>query len=206
MHINVTHEECKRCGRCCVKGGPVLHTSDRVLVVDGILSPVDLLTIRRGEPGFDPCHNKVVMLESELIKVRGRDKIGTCKFYDPQRYACLIYDKRPMECRLLKCWDTKELEAVFMRDLLIRRDLVPPGTALFELIERHDLVFDLRKITEILLNSSDSCMGNTSIINKLIEEERCFRQKVIRELSIGEAELDFFFGRPLEEVVAVLGP
>ena len=206
MHINVTDEECKRCGKCCNKGGPVLHTPDRMLVVNGILSPADLLTIRKGEPGFDPCSNRVVLLEKELIKIRGVSKIGMCKFFDSKRHACSIYDSRPLECKLLKCWDTSELESIFMKDLLQRKDLIPVSTLLFELIENHDRVFDIRKITQGLPNFPGFGSENFSVIERAIREESRFRQEVINGLSLKETDMDFFFGRSLEEVFKVLNP
>jgi len=183
-----------------------LHTPDRVLVVNGTLSPADLLTIRRGEPGLDPRTNRVVLLENELIKIRGVNKIGACKFFDSQMHACSIYGTRPVECKLLKCWDTRELESIFMKDLLQRKDLIPAGAALFELIENHDKVFDIKKITEALSGFPGPGSWNFSVIEKVVREERRFRQKVMKDLSFKEADMDFFFGRSLEEVFAVSGP
>jgi hypothetical protein len=40
---------CRRCGRCCRLGGPALHTADLPLILQGRLTPAELVTLRRGE-------------------------------------------------------------------------------------------------------------------------------------------------------------
>ncbi len=199
MHHNVTQKECKRCGKCCVKGGPALHTKDRGLVVSGSLMPVDLITIRRGEPVFDPLSNQVIMLEKELIKIRGKDKIGECKFFDSAVNSCLIYHKRPLECRLLKCWDTSDLENVYMKDLLSRKDLIPEGTILYKIVEKHSSIFDMCKITPFLLQQKKEAYGKTEL-EEIVQKEEQFRQSISQELSLNRLEMDFFFGRPIKEL------
>ena len=46
--------ECKRCGTCCIKGGPVLHSVDLALITEGVIRPDQLVVIRHGEPAYNP--------------------------------------------------------------------------------------------------------------------------------------------------------
>ncbi len=201
MQHNVSQTECKRCGKCCVAGGPALHLEDRELVVRGQLQPADMVTYRLGEPAFDPVTRQVIVLEVELIKLRGVRKIGACKFYDQKGHRCEIYNLRPLECRLLKCWDTRELEAVFMQNLLCREDLIPKNTGLWRLIERHDNLFNMREITGLFLAEREELGKAGKLIKELGEKELAFRQSVANELDLDEASLDFFLGRPVVEVL-----
>ncbi len=196
---NVRMQECKRCGRCCRAGGAVLHLKDRQLVVSGYLKPKDLVTFRRGELAHDPRTGELVVLESELIKIRGKGKIGECIFQDPKDNGCRIYDNRPLECRLLKCWDTSHLERVLMKDLLTREALIPEGSLLGNLIVQHQRVFDLVCLTP--LYSREKHVSFSRTVKEVQIKESEFRSKVMEKFSLEKDDMDFFFGRPVVEVL-----
>ncbi len=202
MQLNVTQTECKRCGKCCTAGGPVLHSEDRDLIVSGKLNPKDLITFRRGEVAFDPVKNSITVIGQELIKIKGAGKIGACKFYHEDK-GCTIYAFRPLECRLLRCWDTSELQAIYMKDLLKRLDLVPQGSVLYELIVKHEDAFDLNRIAAGL-NDEKDIEGKYKAINHIAEQESGFRDSVIVHYNMRVDELDFFFGRQVREVLSFL--
>ncbi|NPA95479.1 MAG: YkgJ family cysteine cluster protein [Thermodesulfobacteria bacterium] len=205
MQHNVTQTECKRCGKCCSAGGPALHVEDRDLVVEGKLEPGDLVTFRQGEPAYDPVTKRVIILESELIKVRGRAKVGACKYYLPEGNACSIYAHRPLECRVLKCWNTRELEEILMKRLLSRGQLIPPHSTLWELIVEHDRLFDMRKLTGMFLVEKDGKLTQLQgFLRELEEKEGSFRSRVVADFGIDSAAMDFFFGRPVIEVLTPL--
>ena len=205
MQHNVTQTECKRCGKCCSAGGPALHLEDRDLVVAGKLQPGDLVTFRRGEPAYDPVTKRVIILESELIQVRGLGKVGACKYYQPESNVCSIYSHRPLECRVLKCWNTQELEEILMKSLLSRDQLIPSNSTLWKLIIQHDKLFDMRKLTGIFLMERDEKFTQfQGFLRELEEKESIFRNKVVADFEVDLEAMDFFFGRSVVEVLSPL--
>lgn len=51
---------CRRCGTCCIKGGPSLHREDLPLVEEGRIRVQDLVCIRSGEMAYDPRRGAAV--------------------------------------------------------------------------------------------------------------------------------------------------
>ncbi len=201
MHHNVTQKECKRCGKCCIAGGPALHIEDRGLVVAGRLRPSDLVTLRRGEPAYDPVNRSFVFLQEEMIKIRGHGKIGKCNFYDANTNSCAIYQWRPLECRVLKCWDTSDLEDVYMRNLLKRNHLIPEGSTLARLINEHEEVLCLKQLASTLVDFSKGRDHMAAELQGCIDRDFAFRRAVMKNFSVSEEDLDFFFGRPLRDII-----
>ena len=112
--------ECKRCGTCCIKGGPSFHIEDRSLIDEGYIPAKHLYTIRIGEQVCDNRIDKIISAPSEIIKIKGQGNNWTCFFYEEAENKCNIYQFRPVECRLLNCRDTREIEQIFGKDLLTR--------------------------------------------------------------------------------------
>lgn len=127
--MNALHARtsCIQCGTCCRKGGPVLHHEDKGLLDSGLIRAEHLITIRKGEPAFSPLSGKVEPASCELIKINGRKGEWTCCFFDAETPACTIYAHRPLECRLLECWDTEKLISVINKNTLA-------GSTLFNLM------------------------------------------------------------------------
>jgi Fe-S-cluster containining protein len=128
---------CRRCGICCKKGGPALHRCDRELVDGGEVPLRHLVTIRKGEPAWDNVHGRLLPAAGDIIKVRSRTGGRTCVYYDLPNAACRIYARRPLECRVLDCRDTRAIEAVYEKERLTRRDLLEGVSALWELVAEH---------------------------------------------------------------------
>ncbi len=61
-----------------------------------------------------------------------------------------IYNDRPLECRALKCWDTRELEQIYAAKRLTRRDLISNVKGLWDLIEDHQVRCDYIKIRDLI--------------------------------------------------------
>ncbi len=201
MHHNVTQKECKRCGKCCIAGGPALHIEDRKLVVSGRLRPSDLITLRKGEPAYDPVNGSVVFLEEEMIKIRGHRKIGACIFYDENTNSCAIYQWRPLECRVLKCWDTSALEGVYMRNLLKRNHLIPEGSTLARLIDEYEEVLGIKQLASTLVDLSKGRHHMATTLQGHIDCDLAFRRAVMKDFPVSVEDLDFFFGRPLSDII-----
>ena len=197
-------ESCIRCGTCCEKGGPTLHSEDRIFLQKGVLRPTHLFTLRAGELAYHPLEERLIELSDEVIKIKGMDGSSTCTFYDAEQKACSIYEDRPLECRVLKCWDTAEVEGLFMKDLLSRLDLCPKGSAVAEMISAYERSFPPGRIYGLLSEaaSPEGAQQTGPEIEQMVSTDEAFRQKVVEALGLGEDELEFFFGRSVKALVA----
>jgi Fe-S-cluster containining protein len=197
---NKTETYCKRCGTCCTKGGPALHVEDMGIISKGILKLADLVTFVKGEPAFDPAKGILIHLPCDMIKIRGKTGVTNCIFYDEDSAGCNIYKNRPVECRLLKCWDTREIEAVFMKNLATRRQ-VCNDAEMVKLINEHERAFGVEQIRRLLERHPYPEDRRTT---RFIEEEKIFRHKAAERYDIIMEECDFLFGRPAHAIIDTL--
>lgn len=195
---------CTRCGECCEKGGPTLHSEDRIFLQKGVLRPTHLFTLRAGELAYHPLKERLIELSDEMIKIKSTDGSSACTFYDAEQHGCAIYEGRPLECRVLKCWDTEDVEKIFMQDLLSRLDLCPKGSAIAGLISAYERSFPPARIYCLLSEacSQEGAQPTDPEIEQIVSTDEAFRQKVIEALGLGEDELEFFFGRQARSLVA----
>jgi Fe-S-cluster containining protein len=192
--------ECRRCGTCCEKGGPTFHTDDRMLVDSGLIPAKHLYTLRKGELVNDSIRGCLLPLESEMIKIKGQSRTWTCVFFDKTGPACCIYEHRPLECRILKCWDTRDIEAVSSQNLLTRTDLLSGIPALWSLIEDHDLRCSHVTLRKLLDSKSGGAAANKTV-REMVEYDRSIRMLVVEKAGIESDMLDFIFGRPLSKAI-----
>ena len=89
--------ECIRCGTCCEKGGPAFHQEDRCLIEKGQIPSRYLFTIRKGEFAYDNVKERLVPVESDIIKIKGKEDTWTCIFFDEENKQCSIYHDRPLD-------------------------------------------------------------------------------------------------------------
>ena len=143
---------CIRCGICCAKGGPAFHVEDRALIDGGFIHTRHLYTIRKGEMVHDNVRNLVMPSSEEMIKIKGVEGSWQCTFFQEEKKACKIYAHRPMECRILKCWDPSELEAVYAKNRLTRQALLTSIAGLWDLVEEHERAIEdaARKVREVM--------------------------------------------------------
>ena len=64
------------------------------------------------------------MAASDIIKIKSRPGGRVCAFYDEATAACRVYTYRPAECRALNCRDTRDIETIYEKERLTRRDLL----------------------------------------------------------------------------------
>ena len=189
---------CRRCGICCDKGGPTFHAEDRILVESGVIPARHLYTLRKGEMVNDPIRGCLLPLESEMIKIKGRMPAWTCVFFDKTGSACRIYEHRPLECRILKCWDTRDIEAEYSRNRLTRKDILSGIPALWSLVADHDLRCSHLALRKLL----DAKSGRAAVkkdIQEMLGYDRSIREIVVEKTGVEPDMLDFIFGRPLLE-------
>jgi len=198
---------CIRCGTCCLKGGPALHKEDKDILLEGHIIRERLITIRKGELAFSPLSGKLEPIKKELVKVAGKGKRWSCCFYDTDKAACTIYSRKPLECRLLKCWDTEELLSVIGKGTLARVDILDPDDPVMKYIEAHETECSLERVEDvisILLKKKDDPVA-LARLSAVIQEDLAIRSRAVAEFGISlETEL-FLFGRPLFKILNARG-
>jgi Fe-S-cluster containining protein len=198
---------CIRCGTCCKKGGPSLHREDKKILLAGHIERESLITIRKGELAFFPLSGRPEPIEKELIKIAGKGKGWVCCFYDEKESSCSIYAHRPLECRLLKCWDTAQLLTVIGKDTLARADILSEDDPIMRFIETHEQECSINTaedLISVLLEKNDD-PESLAKLTALVHHDLAIRSRAISEFGLSlEAEL-FLFGRPLLKVLNVRG-
>jgi Fe-S-cluster containining protein len=202
---NVTR--CMQCGTCCRKGGPALHGEDKKILLAGHIPRERLITIRKGEWAFSPLSGRLEAVQKELIKITGKGKGWVCCFYDDQQTSCTIYSHRPLECRLLQCWDTEQLLSVIGKDTLTRADLISADDPIMTFIETHEKECSLQVAEDLfsILQKKNDDSPSLAKLTTLIHKDLSIRSRAISEFGLSlEAEL-FLFGRPLFKILSARG-
>jgi Fe-S-cluster containining protein len=192
--------ECRHCGICCGKGGPAFHIEDRMLIDSGLIPARHLYTLRKGEIVNDAIKGCLLPLESEMIKIKGQNRAWTCVYFDKTGSTCRIYENRPLECRILKCWDTRDIEAVYSQNRLTRKDLLSGIPALWSLIADHDQRCSHETLRKLLDSKTGGDAANKAVL-EMVEYDRSIRMLVVEKAGVESDMLDFIFGRPLSESI-----
>ncbi len=196
---------CRRCGTCCAKGGPALHKADLPLITRLALG--DLITIRQGEPVFSPIVDGIEPARTELIKLAGQKDSWTCCFFNQAMNSCGIYAHRPVECRLLKCWEPATITNIIYKDCLSRKDVVPADdemdNKLWELIEIHEGHCAFAKVAMLSAKFAETGeQKNLDEIAGIVNLDLKIRQRAMQVRPLSVAEELLYFGRPLFKSLA----
>jgi len=202
---NASITECIRCGTCCEKGGPSFHLADKDLIDKGIILTKYLFTIRKGELAYDNVRQELLPLSSELIKIKGKNNSSACIFFNESEKQCQIYKNRPVECKALKCWDTREIEKIYSKNRLTRKDLLFDVEGLWELIKDHQSRCSYEKIKKILQKQDHSKNAIQKEILEIIRYDTQIRHLVVEKGGMDSEILDFLFGRPLKVTIKSFG-
>jgi Fe-S-cluster containining protein len=198
--------DCKRCGICCKKGGPSFHHIDKPLIENGVIHSKYLYTLRKGEYAYDNVRACLLPVPCDIIKLKGKLNTWICVFFEPEGNVCRIYENRPLECRALKCWDTHELESIYAKNRLTRKDLVAEIKGLWELIEDHQRRCDYIKINKLVraLRGSQKSSAHRQLV-EIIKYDGELRKLVVSQGGLDVEILDFLFGRPLIKTIENFG-
>ncbi|MGQ9499681.1 MAG: YkgJ family cysteine cluster protein [Dissulfurimicrobium sp.] len=197
-------KSCIRCGQCCLNGGPTLHREDIELIRQDILHPDCLFTIRKGEFVYHPSEDRLIAAQQEMIKIKGTARTWACVFFDRTESVCKIYENRPLECRILKCWDPVDSVRLFMQNTLSRRDIIPQGSALDEIISAYEERFPVGEFL-CLFDKVGQDKNAATKISKMISLDTSFRSKFMESFGVKEAEMEFLFGRKLQDLTTAMG-
>jgi Fe-S-cluster containining protein len=188
-----------------MKGGPTLHKEDGVLFSQGVLNKTDVYTLRKGEVVRN-IDDTLMVIEQEMIKIKGEGDSWSCMFYDEEENACKIYQDRPAECRALQCWDLKSLREAMTRPGLQRADLMDPDDGLRRIIEAHEEKCAYATLDESVkgLQGTDS-EGAAEKILDLLQYDAYLRPFLAEKLKMDPNVMDFLFGRPLKTTIRMHG-
>ncbi|UCF90081.1 MAG: YkgJ family cysteine cluster protein [Desulfobacterales bacterium] len=189
---------CLRCGTCCKKGGPSFHQTDKTLIADGVIPSKYLYTIRAGELAYDNVQGGLRPVPSDIIKIKAQNRTWTCLFFDEGENTCRIYPHRPVECRALKCWDTREIEGMYAKNRLTRQDLLSNVEGLWNLISNHQARCDCGRIRDLAdaLGGEDGGRAQQEL-REIIQYDMQIRELVVSQAKLDPGILDFLLGRPL---------
>lgn len=197
-------KECYQCGNCCKEGGPALHTSDIELVKSGGIPVSSLITIRKGELGLHPISGNIQPVAAELVKIVGTGRNWVCCYFD-QETGCTVYDKRPIACRTLKCWDTKEILELVEKDTLCRVDLLEDDDPLIPVILEHERICPCDDLQTVHAGIGLVTEKLQKELEKRVRADLRFRARVIADFQLKVSEELFYFGRPLFQLLQQLG-
>lgn len=195
-------QSCLKCGTCCEKNGPVLHVDDLDLIKGGILLPENLILLRRGEPAMDNIAQKPVLLKKELIKIRGKSpESWACVFHDSASKLCVIHKDRPVQCRIMECWNPEEITRSYQEDTLSRKDILVRASALEEIVLMHEEKCPVESFTGLMRIEIDTPGQADHEINRMISFDKWFRKIFQEKTGADSRVLEYYFGRPLERLV-----
>lgn len=210
-------DECLRCGTCCAKGGPGLHTEDIPLFATfrGVSAPLDtgcLQTLRKGEPAWDQPAGEVRALTEEMVKLRpSSENEQACLFFQAEDKSCGIYANRPLECRVLACWSPEALTTIYDKGRLKRTDILPLGSAALELAMVHErqCSYDLlaHAIEQALQSPGEE---HEAAVLEILSRDASWREAFTRRLqACAPASRNdmtmFLFGRPMRMSLSFYG-
>lgn len=198
--------KCRRCGTCCKKGGPSFHLEDKMLIEKGMIPLKYIYTIRKGERCYDNIKECFLPASSDILKIKGQKGSWTCVFFNEIDKGCTIYDDRPMECRILNCWDTEEIQRIYPQNRLTRKDLISSVEGLWELVEDHQArcSYDLLKLHIDALDKDHRNEALEGILN-IIEYDNKIRGLSVQKAGLDPDLTDFLFGRPIMETIKIYG-
>jgi Fe-S-cluster containining protein len=198
--------ECRRCGTCCKKGGPCFHLEDKILIEKGIILSKYLYTVREHELCYDNVRESILPAASDIIKIKGQKDSLACIFFNEKENECTIYDNRPLECRALTCWDTREIEKIYSKNRLTRKDLLSNVEGLWGLVEDHQKQCSYEKLTLFIdiLKKGQKDKALKGILD-IIKYDAQIRELVVQKGGLDPEMTDFIFGRPITETIRVYG-
>ena len=170
---------------------------------EGSLVYEDLITIRKDEPAYSPVTDQVQPVTQELVKISGHGQSWGCRFYDPALKACTIHSRRPLECRLLKCWDTTEITAVIEKNTITRLDIIGENDPMAAWIDEHEKKCSYRKINSLLKPLSSSPLPSSLLdeLTAVIREDLALRARAVIRFQLSLSLELFYFGRPVFQVI-----
>jgi Fe-S-cluster containining protein len=175
------------------------------LFAKGVLDKTHVYTLRKGEVVRN-VNDTLMVLEQEMVKIKGEGEAWSCMFYDDDVKTCRIYPDRPVECRALKCWDPQDLIDVMARPYLQRTSLINAGDGILKIIGAHEQRCAYENLESAIkgLNQPDPDKAVEKILD-LLQYDYYMRPILTDKLNVDPNTMDFFFGRPLTITIRMFG-
>ncbi|MGB2930274.1 MAG: YkgJ family cysteine cluster protein, partial [Desulfobacterales bacterium] len=162
--------------------------------------------IREGELCYDNVKESILPATSDILKIKGQKDSLTCIFFNEKENECTIYDNRPLECRALKCWDTREIERIYSKNRLTRKDLISTIEGLWDLIGDHQKRCSYEKLTLFIdILKKDKKDKALKGILDIIKYDAQIRELVVQKGGLDPEMTYFIFGRPITETIRMYG-
>jgi Fe-S-cluster containining protein len=177
-----------------------------MLIEKGIILSKYLYTIREHELCYDNVKGSILPAASDIIKIKAQKDSLTCIFFNEKENACRVYDNRPLECQALKCWDTREIESIYSKNRLTRKNLLSNVEGLWGLVEDHQKRCSYEKLT-LFIDSLKKHKKDTELkgILDIIKYDAQIRELVVQKGGLDPEMTDFIFGRPITETIRMYG-
>ncbi len=208
MSLEHTTSKCRRCGTCCRKGGPILHQEDVPLILSGHIHLEHLVTLRKGEMAYNPVADKIEPLAHEMIKVRGVEGRWSCHYFFAPDNSCAIYEHRPLECRLLQCWDTSSLAPVIGQNTISRQYLLKDDDPRSTFAKLHEQRCPWSRVWELLAAADDNTEDfhhSLRDLTAIAREDISLRSRAVIRFGLSLKLELFLFGRPLFRLLNPFG-
>jgi Fe-S-cluster containining protein len=206
----IVQQECRRCGDCCRKGSPTMHTVDADLIRNGVFSYGDVYTIRKDELVYNNIDDEFFNIDYELIKMREKPGSRQCKFFadktegDDSTALCTVYENRPAQCQNFECWNHDKLMATFAEEKLTRHHLLEGNDALLNLVEQHQEKCSYQMIGEAF-QATRKGQDKVGVILDALQYDTFLRSFVTEKMGVPEQYRDLLLGRPLIETIIMFG-
>ena len=192
---------CQCCGICCRKGGPALHLEDTDLLDRGAFPLTALYTLRTGELARDDIKGGLVRLSPEIIKIKSMQGADQCVYLDDEKMACGIYDHRPVECRILECWNTGPIQKLYGHNRLTRHELLSKTPWLADLVQAHEDECALERMEKLITARTAADPAAALDLSEIINYDFHLRQMAAEKGGLPPDIMDFLFGRPLADII-----
>jgi hypothetical protein len=138
---------------------------------------------------------------TDIIKIKGAAaNDATCRFLDQEEVGCTIYDHRPVECRVLTCWDSHAIMEMYDRDRLTRHQLLARLPGLIDLVGEHQQRCSYQRVGKLAEKIKSTRSGDKESVEALltmIRYDQSLRQVTVERTRLDPELLDFLFGQPL---------
>jgi Fe-S-cluster containining protein len=199
-------DHCRQCGTCCRKGGPAIHQEDKKLLVNGHIPLKYLFTIRKNEPVYDNIQGCIISAPSDIIRIKSLESSNTCVFFNPDHNQCTIYDYRPLECRILECWNTLEIEERYNKGRLSRQELLANTPYISDMVEYHENRCGYHIIKRLIHQlNQDKNQNILKNIREILAFDNHFRILAIEKSICKTDVMDFLFGSSLQNTLPRMG-
>ena len=164
-----------------------------------------MITIRKGELAHNPKTDRIQPVSVELIKIRGKGGDWNCLFYDEATKGCTVYHHRPFACEVLKCWDPEELLDLVEKDTLTRLDILEETEEMYPYVLEYEKLFPCPDLNEITDWTEDAFLAQGVELEKKVNSDLFFRNRLVQKVGLELNEELFLFGRPLFQLLQPLG-